>query len=252
RSDERVALVEAYCKENLLWHDASVSPDYSQVVELDLSSVEPSLAGPRRPQDRVPLARAKESFIEALGTFGVAYPNSSYDKKVVTEYYEKAGLDRYLDALGFNTVGYGCTTCIGNSGPLPDEISDAVNEGDLVVCSVLSGNRNFEARIHPEVKANYLASPPLVVAYSLAGRMDIDLLNEPLGQDPNGDDVFLHDVWPSAEEIQETITASVRGEMYSSTYADVFTGDDQWRGLPVPAGERFAWDPGSTYVRQPP
>src|SRR5205085_4949836 len=172
--------------------------------------------------------------------------------KVVSEYYRASGLDTYLDELGFNTVGYGCTTCIGNSGPLPEPISAAVADGDLVVCAVLSGNRNFEARIHPEVKANYLASPPLVVAYSLAGRMDLDLLNEPLGQDPNGDDVFLHDVWPSAEEIQETITASVRGEMYSSTYADVFTGDDQWRGLPVPAGERFAWDPGSTYVRQPP
>src|SRR6266540_4151765 len=269
RSEERIALVEAYCKENLLWHEPAVQPTYSQVVELDLASVEPSLAGPRRPQDRVPLARAKESFIEALGTFGVAYPNSSYDKevadtfpasdpttgdatydhepapvavaeheqrrvrvdgyeltdgsvviaaitsctntsnpqvmvgagllakkaierglqrkpwvksslapgsKVVTEYFAKAGLDRYLDELGFNTVGYGCTTCIGNSGPLAEEISDAVGEGDLVVCSVLSGNRNFEARIHPEVKANYLASPPLVVAYALAGRMDIDLL----------------------------------------------------------------------------
>jgi len=349
RSAERIALVEAYCKENLLWHDPSAHPDYSQVVELDLATVEPSLAGPRRPQDRVPLARAKESFLGALGTFGVAYPNSSYDKevadtfpasdpttgdashnqeqqqdvspvavaerhtrliqvngyeltdgsvviaaitsctntsnpqvmvgagllakhaierglqrkpwvktslapgsKVVTEYYEKAGLDRYLDELGFNTVGYGCTTCIGNSGPLAEEISDAIEEGNLVVCSVLSGNRNFEARIHPEVKANYLASPPLVVAYALAGRMDIDLLQEPLGQDDDGNDVYLHDIWPSSQEINEVIASSVQNEMFTRTYADVFTGDETWRTLPVPEGELFAWDPDSTYVRQPP
>jgi aconitate hydratase len=345
RSAERIALVEAYCKENLLWHDPAVHPTYSQVVELDLASVEPSIAGPRRPQDRVPLARAKESFIDALGTFGVAYPNSSYDKevadtfpasdpttgdatsdqdpvrvavveheprtvrvgdfeltdgsvviaaitsctntsnpqvmvgagllakkaierglkskpwvktslapgsKVVTEYYEKAGLDRYLDELGFNTVGYGCTTCIGNSGPLPEEISEAVGEGDLVVCSVLSGNRNFEARIHPEVKANYLASPPLVVAYALAGRMDIDLLNEPLGSDEDGNDVFLHDLWPTSQEINTVIASSVQNEMFTRTYADVFTGDETWRTLPVPEGELFAWDTQSTYVRRPP
>jgi aconitate hydratase len=345
RSAERIALVEAYCKENLLWHDAAVHPTYSQIVELDLASVEPSLAGPRRPQDRVPLARAKERFIEALGTFGVAYPNSSYDKevadtfpasdpttgdatsdqdpvrvavvehelrtvrvgdfeltdgsvviaaitsctntsnpqvmvgagllakkaierglkskpwvktslapgsKVVTEYYAKAGLDRYLDELGFNTVGYGCTTCIGNSGPLSEEISQAVGEGDLVVCSVLSGNRNFEARIHPEVKANYLASPPLVVAYALAGRMDIDLLHEPLGSDEDGNDVFLHDLWPTSQEINTVIASSVQNEMFTRTYADVFTGDETWRTLPVPEGELFAWDPQSTYVRRPP
>ncbi len=352
RSAERIALVEAYCKENLLWHDPAAHPDYSQVVELDLSSVEPSLAGPRRPQDRVPLARAKTSFLEALGTFGVEYGNGGHDKavadtfpasdptmeqapggeevedhvaapvavaekqprrvpvkgadyelddgavviaaitsctntsnpqvmvgagllaknaverglktkpwvktslapgsKVVTEYYEKAGLNVYLDELGFNTVGYGCTTCIGNSGPLPEEISEAVGEGDLVVCSVLSGNRNFEARIHPEVKANYLASPPLVVAYSLAGRMDVDLLNEPLGQDDEGNDVFLHDIWPTSQEINTVIAASVQNEMFTRTYADVFTGDDTWRSLPVPEGELFAWDPDSTYVRQPP
>jgi aconitate hydratase len=345
RSDERVALVDAYCKENLLWHEPAVHPTYSQVVELDLSSVEPSLAGPRRPQDRVPLARAKESFVEALGTYGVAYPNSSYDKevadtfpasdpttgdathehepapvavaeheqrrvrvdgyeltdgsvviaaitsctntsnpqvmvgagllakraielglqrkpwvksslapgsKVVTEYYAKAGLDRYLDELGFNTVGYGCTTCIGNSGPLREEISEAIVEGDLVVCSVLSGNRNFEARIHPEVKANYLASPPLVVAYALAGRMDIDLLEEPLGQDEDGNDVYLHDVWPSSQEINTVIAASVQNEMFTRTYADVFTGEESWRTLPVPEGELFGWEPSSTYVRRPP
>jgi aconitate hydratase len=172
--------------------------------------------------------------------------------KVVTEYYEKAGLDRYLDELGFNTVGYGCTTCIGNSGPLADEISEAIAEGDLVVCSVLSGNRNFEARIHPEVKANYLASPPLVVAYSLAGRMDLDLLEEPIGQGDDGSDVYLHDLWPSSQEINEVIASSVQDEMFRRTYADVFTGDRQWRDLPVPEGELFEWDPHSTYVRRPP
>jgi aconitate hydratase len=352
RSPERIALVEAYCKENLLWHEPSAQPTYSQVVELDLSTVEPSLAGPRRPQDRVPVARAKESFLEALGTFGVEYGNGGHDQavadtfpasdptaeqapggeevedrvaapvavaepqhhlvavkgtdyeldhgsvviaaitsctntsnpqvmvgagllarnaverglqrkpwvksslapgsKVVTEYYEKAGLARYLDELGFNTVGYGCTTCIGNSGPLPEEISEAVDEGDLVVCSVLSGNRNFEARIHPEVKANYLASPPLVVAYSLAGRMDIDLLEEPLGQDREGNDVYLHDIWPTSQEINTVIASSVQNEMFTRTYADVFTGDDTWRSLPVPEGELFEWEPDSTYVRRPP
>ena len=163
--------------------------------------------------------------------------------KVVTRYYEQAGLQQHLDALGFNTVGYGCTTCIGNSGPLADEISGAITEGDLVVCSVLSGNRNFEARIHPEVKANYLASPPLVVAYSLAGRMDIDFEHEPIGTGSDGDDVFLRDIWPSAAEIGETIASSVRAEQFAETYADVFTGDDAWRSLPVPAGELFAWEP---------
>ena len=352
RETHRIELVEAYCKENLLWHDAAEQAEYSQIVELDLSSVEPSLAGPRRPQDRVPLAQAKESFVAALGTFGVEYGNGGHDQavadtfpasdptaeqapgaeevedhvaapvavaepvhhpvsvrggdyeldhgsvviaaitsctntsnpqvmvaaglvakravelglqrkpwvksslapgsKVVTEYYEKAGLDRYLDELGFNTVGYGCTTCIGNSGPLPEEISEAIAEGDLVVCSVLSGNRNFEARIHPEVKANYLASPPLVVAYSLAGRMDVDLLEEPIGQGDDGGDVYLHDLWPSSQEINEVIASSVQDEMFRRTYADVFTGDQQWRDLPVPEGELFAWDPDSTYVRRPP
>jgi aconitate hydratase len=350
RRAERLTLVEAYCKENLFWHDETHQPEYSQVVELDLASVEPSLAGPRRPQDRVPLSAAKESFIGSLQSFDVDYTNGSEDKevadsfpasdplssvapghepyaeqglaalpaatavaertsvpvrmdgdefelehgsvviaaitsctntsnpqvmvgagllaknaverglrrkpwvkssKVVTEYYDRAGLTRYLDELGFQTVGYGCTTCIGNSGPLPEPISEAVDEGDLVVCSVLSGNRNFEARIHPEVKANYLASPPLVVAYALAGRMDLDLVHEPLGQDRDGNDVFLHDIWPTAEEIEETITQSVRGEMFSRTYADVFTGDERWRELPVPEGDLFAWDPDSTYVRRP-
>jgi aconitate hydratase len=352
RDEHRLALVEAYCKENLLWHDAGEEPTYSEVVELDLSSVEPSLAGPRRPQDRVPLATAKEAFVEALGTFGVDYANNTYDKevadsfpasdvptgdgtheaeestgavatashaapaavrveldgeefeldhgsvviaaitsctntsnpsvmigagllakkaverglrrkpwvksslapgsKVVTEYYDQAGLTRYLDELGFNTVGYGCTTCIGNSGPLPEPVSQAVTENDLVVCSVLSGNRNFEARIHPEVKANYLASPPLVVAYALAGRMDVDLEDEPLGQGSDGNDVYLRDLWPSAEEIADTIADAIRSDMFSRTYADVFSGDEHWTELDVPEGDLFAWDPQSTYVRLPP
>src|ERR671910_960723 len=353
RSAERVALVEAYCKENLLWHDPADEPTYSQVLELDLSTIEPSLAGPRRPQDRVPLAHAKTSFLDGLGTFGVDNPltNGSHDRavadtfpasdptteqapggaaepepdstpvaivgpgrkrvpvqgadyelehgsvviaaitsctntsnpqvmvgagllakkavekglrrkpwvksslapgsKVVTEYYDRAGLTPYLEQLGFHTVGYGCTTCIGNSGPLPEAISVAVEQGDLVVCSVLSGNRNFEARIHPEVKANYLASPPLVVAYALAGRMDVDLLAEPLGEDEDGNDVFLSDIWPSPGEVRETIAGAIADEMFRSTYADVFTGDETWRNLPVPEGELFAWDPDSTYVRLP-
>ena len=346
RPPERVALVEAYCKENMLWHEPDEHPTYSQVVELDLGDVEPSLAGPRRPQDRVPLADAKHAFIEALDTFGVDYGNGTYDKeiadsfpasdpptgdgadrsgdlpahtatiakkrvrvegedyalehgsvviaaitsctntsnpsvmigagllakkavekglvrkpwvksslapgsKVVTEYYRRSGLDRYLDELGFNLVGYGCTTCIGNSGPLPGPIGTAVDEGELVVCAVLSGNRNFEARIHSDVKANYLASPPLVVAYALAGRMDIDLLNEPLGDGDDGP-VYLHDIWPSPEEIDETIASSVEGSMFRDVYADVFTGDERWRGLETPSGELYAWDQESTYVRLPP
>jgi aconitate hydratase len=351
RSEERIALVEAYCKENLLWHDPTDHATYSQVVELDLRDVEPSLAGPRRPQDRVPLARARDAFLETLGSFGIDYANGTHDKavadtfpasdptteqqpageelpevapvalvpppghnrvpvegtdyeldhgsvviaaitsctntsnpqvmvaagllarnalerglqrkpwvksslapgsKVVTRYYEQAGLQAPLDELGFNTVGYGCTTCIGNSGPLADEISSAINDGDLVVCSVLSGNRNFEARIHPEVKANYLASPPLVVAYALAGRMDIDWEVEPIGADQAGDDVYLRDLWPTAKEVSDTIASSVRAEQFSETYSDVFTGDEAWRSLAVPEGELFAWEPDSTYVRQPP
>jgi aconitate hydratase len=348
RPEERIALVEAYCKENLLWHEPGEHPEYSQVVELDLDDVEPSLAGPRRPQDRVPLANAKEAFIESLGSFGVDLVNGTYDKeiadsfpasdpptgdgvsdgdepapgrtatlekkriavegedyalehgsvviaaitsctntsnpsvmiaagllakkaverglerrpwvksslapgsKVVTQYYRASGLDGYLDQLGFNTVGYGCTTCIGNSGPLPEAISAAVAEGDLVVAAVLSGNRNFEARIHGEVKANYLASPPLVVAYALAGRMDVDLLNEPLGQGSDGEDVFLRDLWPSRDEIDRVVGESVQGGMFSSTYADVFTGDERWRALDTPEGELYEWDPTSTYVRLPP
>jgi aconitate hydratase len=355
RPSERVALVEAYCKENALWHDPDEEPTYSQVVELDLSTVEPSIAGPRRPQDRVPLREAKGSFHSALESFGLPYPNNTLDKavadtfpasdpvtedpemsdespppvtasavavdehadtavaveidgethqldhgavviaaitsctntsnpavmmaagllakravergltrrpwvksslapgsKVVTEYYDRSGLTPYLEQLGFHTVGYGCTTCIGNSGPLPDVVSAAIAEGDLVACAVLSGNRNFEARIHPEVKANYLASPPLVVAYALAGRMDLDLTTEPLGQGSDGEDVYLSDIWPTSEEIQEAIASSVRGEMFSSTYGDVYAGDENWRTMPTPEGDLFAWDPASTYVRLPP
>jgi aconitate hydratase len=350
RSEERIALVEAYCKENMLWHLPEEHPTYSQVVELDLSSIEPSLAGPRRPQDRVPLAEAKESFIESLDTFGVPYTNGSHDKaladtfpasdptqeqqpagepepeqevvhapvavaakksvqvkgedyslehgsvvicaitsctntsnpsvmigagllakkavekglkrkpwvksslapgsKVVTEYYERSGLDTYLDELGFNLVGYGCTTCIGNSGPLPENIAEAVVDGELIVCAVLSGNRNFEARIHGDVKANYLASPPLVVAYALAGRMDIDLLNEPLGEGDDGP-VYLSDIWPSAEEIDQTIASSIDGEMYKSSYGDVYAGDERWRSLEIPAGNLYDWQEDSTYIRRP-
>src|SRR5438034_2342989 len=355
RPDERIALVEAYCKENALWHDPEDPPTYSQIVDLDLSTVEPSLAGPRRPQDRVPLREAKEAFLDTLPTFGVDYGNSHDEavaesfpasdpvasaapghepataeaaatvssaalldaqagvevtldegtfelehgsvviaaitsctntsnpavmvaagllaknaverglerkpwvksslapgSKVVTQYYDKAGLTRYLEKLGFYTVGYGCTTCIGNSGPLSDAISSAVSEGDLVVCAVLSGNRNFEARIHPEVKANYLASPPLVVAYALAGRMDVDLATEPVGRSSDGEDVYLADIWPSPREIAETIEGAVGEDMFRATYADVFTGDPAWQELPVPEGDLFAWEDASTYVRRPP
>jgi aconitate hydratase len=358
RPEERVALVESYCKENGLWHDpADGEPTYSQVVELDLSTVEPSLAGPRRPQDRVPLQDAKQAFLDELPAFGVDYGNGhdaavadtfpasdptaeqtpgheeveiaahvdieappvavaeaprgveaeldgerfelehgsvviaaitsctntsnpsvmigagllaqnaverglrrkpwvksslAPGSKVVTDYYDAAGLTPALEQLGFNLVGYGCTTCIGNSGPLPEPVSQAVSAGDLVVCAVLSGNRNFEARIHPEVKANYLASPPLVIAYALAGRMDIDLENEPIGRDRDGNDVYLSEIWPTPEQVQDVIARTVRSEMYSHSYADVYTGDEHWRSLPVPEGDLFTWEPDSTYVRLPP
>ena len=337
RSEDHVALVDAYCRENGLWHDPEDQPTYSQVIELDLSTVEPSIAGPRRPQDRIPLREARNAFSAALPSFGIGEGNGRVDKaseesmdgsdaaaltatatrtaveltidgetveidhgvvviaaitsctntsnpavmigagllakkavergltrkpwvktslapgsKVVTEYYEQAGLTPYLEALGFYTVGYGCTTCIGNSGPLPEAVSEAVTEGDLVACAVLSGNRNFEARIHPEVKANYLASPPLVVAYALAGRMDIDITTEPLGHDPTGEPVYLADIWPSPDEVQETIEAAIDRDMFLSTYANVYEGEDAWRELPVPTGELFEWEPDSTYVRRPP
>jgi aconitate hydratase len=194
---------------------------------------------------------AKKAVERGLGRKPWVKSSLAPGSKVVTQYYDKAGLTPYLEALGFHTVGYGCTTCIGNSGPLRELISEAIAQADLVVCAVLSGNRNFEARIHPEVKANYLASPPLVVAYALAGRMDIDLATEPLGVGSDGQDVFLADVWPSPAEVQETIASALGEEMFRSTYADVYTGDETWRELPVPEGELFAWDPESTYVRLP-
>jgi aconitate hydratase len=353
RRPELVELVEAYAREQGMWHDEDAEePTYSDVLELDLADVVPSLAGPKRPQDRVSLTEAKGAFRLALedlvgptggeqdeaveesfpasdspanevnnggdapsgGTGGaqvaervqVAAPvdwngetfeldhghvviaaitsctNTSNPSvmvaagllarnavqrglvtqpwvktslapgsKVVMEYYERAGLVEPLEQLGFNLVGYGCTTCIGNSGPLPEEISRAVDEYDLAVCSVLSGNRNFEGRINPDVRMNYLASPPLVVAYALAGTLDRDLLDEPLGQDADGEDVFLNDIWPSAEEVARTVEQAVQSDMFTKSYGEVFDGDDRWNSLEVPAGDRFAWDEDSTYVRRP-
>jgi len=363
RTDEQIALVEAYAKEQGLWHSAddgdNREPRYSERLELDLSTVVPSLAGPKRPQDRVSLSDAKEAFRTALADYvsdggdGVAsqvdessaesFPASdapAYShagngggepvdwhlseastegrpsdpvtvrlgdgtaceidhgavaiaaitsctntsnpsvmigaallakravekglerkpwvkttlapgSKVVSDYYERAGLTPYLDKLGFNLVGYGCTTCIGNSGPLIPEVSEAVAEKDLAVVSVLSGNRNFEGRINPDVKMNYLASPPLVVAYALAGSMDVDLLNEPLGTDTEGKDVYLKDIWPSPSEIEQVIGETISSEMFDS-YDDVFTGDERWQSLETPSGDTFAWDEESTYVRKPP
>jgi aconitate hydratase len=375
RSDEQVALVEAYAKQQGLWHDPAAEPRYSERVELDLSTVVPSLAGPKRPQDRVPLSDAKAMFRTALADYtttevqaaqptpgvpaqdnppaarnkgvdevsaesfpasdpGVPTHEDEADKpaphngegdaaqerpsnpvpatlasgdaveidhghvaiaaitsctntsnpyvmvgagllaknavekglsskpwvkttlapgsKVVTDYFEKSGLTPYLDKLGFQTVGYGCTTCIGNSGPLPEEVSAAVNEGDLAVVSVLSGNRNFEGRINPDIKMNYLASPPLVVAYALAGSMDVDLTAEPLGQDSDGNDVFLHDIWPTPQDVAAVVGEAITSEMYASSYSDVFAGTERWKAIEVPAGETFSWDPESTYVRKPP
>ncbi|HKR68063.1 MAG TPA: aconitate hydratase AcnA [Streptosporangiaceae bacterium] len=338
RSEEQVTLVEAYAKEQGLWHDprSDGGTRYSQQLELDLGAVVPSLAGPKRPQDRVALTDAKQGFRDALGSYvqmpsldnGIAgtFPASdpiagglddrpsspaavtledgtqtSVDhgsvviaaitsctntsnpfvmvgaallarnaveagltrqpwvkttlapgSKVVMDYYERAGLTPYLEKLGFNLVGYGCTTCIGNSGPLPEAISAAVAEKDLAVVSVLSGNRNFEGRINPDVKMNYLASPPLVVAYALAGTMDIDLTTEPVGTGADGKPVYLTDIWPSPAEVEQVVTSSVAPEMFSRDYADVFAGDERWQELDVPAGEVFAWDESSTYVRRPP
>jgi aconitate hydratase len=338
RSAEQVALVEAYAKDQGLWRDptSSAAIRYSQQLQLDLSTVVPSLAGPKRPQDRVALTEAKQTFRDALGAYvhmpsldnGIdgTFPASdpvavnSYDRpssptpvtlddgtettvdhgsvviaaitsctntsnpfvmvgaallarkavevglnrkpwvkttlapgsKVVMDYYERAGLTPYLEKLGFNLVGYGCTTCIGNSGPLPEAISAAVADRDLAVVSVLSGNRNFEGRINPDVKMNYLASPPLVVAYALAGTMDIDLTTEPIGTGSNGKPVYLSDIWPSPTEIEEVVHGSVAPEMFSRDYSDVFAGDERWQELDVPAGKVFAWDESSTYVRRPP
>jgi len=358
RPKELVALVEAYTKEQGLFHDEnSEEATYSDTLELDLSTVEPSLAGPKRPQDRVRLSEAHEAFAQALASdlgenghghelhdrdeasaesfpasdpptggegdtdpdAGVAAPASAVAEqprgvpvsfngqdfelshgavviaaitsctntsnpyvmvgagllakkavergltrkpwvktslapgsKVVSEYLDKAGLTEYLEQLQFNLVGYGCTTCIGNSGPLPEEISKAVLDADLSVCSVLSGNRNFEGRIHPEVKMNYLASPPLVVAYALAGRMDIDIFEEPLGEGSDGEPVYLRDIWPTQQEINETVEQSVKSEMFTGSYGEVFEGDENWNGLDVPEGDRYAWDDNSTYVKLPP
>ena len=359
RSEEQLALVEAYAKEQGLWHDPSAEPRYSEKLELDVSTVVPSLAGPKRPQDRVEVSEAKASFRNALADYATdgdddpddAAEATGYDEaveesfpasdppsheggngapvkpdttratgrpsnpvtisldgqevvidhgavtiaaitsctntsnpsvmigaallaknavekglsrkpwvkttlapgsKVVSDYYDKSGLTPYLDKLGFNLVGYGCTTCIGNSGPLIPEVSQAVQDNDLAVVSVLSGNRNFEGRINPEVKMNYLASPPLVVAYALAGTMDVDLFGDPLGQDQDGNDVFLADIWPSASEIEETIARSITADMFGESYKDVFAGDERWQSLSTPEGNTFAWDENSTYVRRPP
>jgi aconitate hydratase len=352
RPEQQVALVEAYAREQGLWHDPSHEAVYSEELELDLATIVPSIAGPKRPQDRVALSDARTAFREVLANYvsvpetadGVAdtFPASdpmatepaesvreeaaepsaegevtlhsmptdvtmedgtkvtidhgsvviaaitsctntsnpsvmvgaallakkaveaglsrkpwvkttlAPGSKVVMDYYEKAGLVPYLDKLGFNLVGYGCTTCIGNSGPLPEEISEAVNESDLAVAAVLSGNRNFEGRINPDVKMNYLASPPLVVAYALSGSMDVDMVNDPIGTGRDGQPVYLRDIWPSPAEIAEVVHDAVAAEMFSRDYADVFRGDDRWRGLDVPAGDTFTWDQYSTYVRRPP
>jgi aconitate hydratase len=320
RDEAQVALVEHYAKEQGIFRMPG-SPDavYSEVIDLDLSSVEPSLAGPKRPQDRVALSNAKSAFQTALPSMqmppktagatatasrsAVAVAEPAVDtldhgavviaaitsctntsnpsvmigaglvakkaverglktrpwvksslapgSKVVTEYLDAAGLTPYLDQLGFNLVGYGCTTCIGNSGPLPEEIAATVREKNLVVCSVLSGNRNFEGRIQQDVRANYLASPPLVVAYALAGWITTNITTEPLGHDPGGKPVFLKDIWPSEQEVQQTMLKAVTADMFRRSYADVFSGDERWQGLSVPEGSRFAWDGTSTYVRKP-
>ncbi|GAA3698790.1 aconitate hydratase AcnA [Microlunatus aurantiacus] len=355
RSEDQIALVESYAKEQGLWHDDDREPRYSEYLELDLSSIVPSIAGPKRPQDRVILAHAKQGFREALRDYVGADDLKGYDEsvaesfpasdsptgsggngnsepheygedvptdigrpskktkltldgaeveidhgavtiaaitsctntsnpsvmigaalvakkavergltrkpwvkttlapgsKVVSDYYDRSGLTPYLDKLGFNLVGYGCTTCIGNSGPLIPEVSQAVQENDLAVVSVLSGNRNFEGRINPDIKMNYLASPPLVVAYALAGSMDIDITTEPLGHDESGNPVYLKDVWPTEAEIDEIVASSIGAEMFTDSYADVFAGDQQWQSLPTPEGDTFEWDAESTYVRKPP
>ncbi len=353
RTDDQLALVEAYAKEQGLWHDPAANSTYSESLELDLSTVVPSLAGPKRPQDRIPLSESKEAFRAALADYAEPTALTAVDEadresfpasdppaidataanghahvavatatgrptkpteltladgtsmtidhgavviaaitsctntsnpsvmlgagllaknavergltrkpwvkttlapgsKVVTDYYEKSGLTPYLDKLGFDLVGYGCTTCIGNSGPLQPEISAAVNDSDLAAVSVLSGNRNFEGRINPDVKMNYLASPPLVVAYALAGTMDIDLATEPLGTDPTGQPVFLKDIWPSAQDIQAVVEQAIDADMFTRRYADVFAGDQHWQSLATPDGQTFDWDPQSTYVRKPP
>ena len=309
RSQDQIDLVEAYTKAQGLWHDPAIEPTFSEYLELDLSTVVPSIAGPKRPQDRIELSQAKQKFHDVLPSYTDKASNQTDVKgadfdidngivsiasitsctntsnpsvmlaagllaqkavakglkakpwvktslapgsKVVTEYYEKAGLTDSLNALGFNLVGYGCTTCIGNSGPLDDAISEAINRNDLAVTAVLSGNRNFEGRINPDVKMNYLASPPLVIAYALAGTMDFDFETQALGQDAQGSDVFLADIWPTPEEVQKTIDESINSEMFKTQYAGVFDGDSRWKSLPTPTGATFDWDEKSTYVRRPP
>jgi aconitate hydratase len=358
RSEDQIALVETYAKAQGLWHDDSREAKYSEYIELDVSTVVPSIAGPKRPQDRVSLSAAKESFRTVLGDYASGHPvkhlEKGYDEasaesfpasdapayhgsngsepreeyplppvdgrasnptlvtladgtsfeidhgavtiaaitsctntsnpsvmigaalvakkavekgltrkpwvkttlapgsKVVSDYYDRAGLTPYLDKLGFNLVGYGCTTCIGNSGPLIPEVSAAVNEADLAVVSVLSGNRNFEGRINPDIKMNYLASPPLVVAYAIAGSMDVDLLNDSLGTDTDGNPVYLRDIWPTTAEIEEVVASAIARDMFTTDYADVFAGDERWTSLPTPEGRTFTWDANSTYVRKPP
>jgi aconitate hydratase len=309
RSEEEIALVEAYSKAQGLWHDPSIEPRYSEYLELDLSTVVPSIAGPKRPQDRIELSASKRQFSEDIKAYATVASNPAQVKgkefamdhghvsiasitsctntsnpsvmlaagllarkavakglkakpwvktslapgsKVVTDYYDKSGLTKDLDALGFQLVGYGCTTCIGNSGPLDQEISDAVNANDLAVTAVLSGNRNFEGRINPDVKMNYLASPPLVIAYALAGTMDFDFEKDSLGTGSDGSEVYLKDIWPTPAEVQDTIDSSINSGMFTKQYAGVFEGDERWQSLKTPTGDTFAWDAKSTYVRKPP
>jgi len=313
RTEDQIALVESYSKKQGLWHDPSVSPRFSEHIELDLSTVVPSIAGPKRPQDRIALTNSKEAFEKILPTYfsdktsknaidikvnekattikngdvviasitsctntsnpsvmiGAALlAKKAVEKglkskpwvkttlapgsKVVTDYYDRAGLTPYMEKLGFNLVGYGCVTCIGNSGPLPVEVSKAVNEHDLAVTAVLSGNRNFEGRISPDVKMNYLASPPLVVAYAIAGTMDHDFDHDSLGKDLEGNDVYLKDIWPTAEEIAAVVGSSISSSMFTKDYSSVFDGDHRWKSLSTPTGKTFEWDAKSTYVRKPP
>ena len=313
RTADQLALVEAYAKRVGLWHNPNVSPRFSETLELDLATIVPSIAGPKRPQDRIELSDSKDAFEKILPTYFTEKTSKSPVKismngsetsvsngavviasitsctntsnpsvmigaallakkavekglrskpwvkttlapgsKVVTDYYNRAGLTPYMDQLGFNLVGYGCVTCIGNSGPLPIEISKAINENDLAVTAVLSGNRNFEGRISPDIKMNYLASPPLVVAYALAGTMDHDFENDAIGNDQDGKAVYLKDIWPTTEEIQEVISSSISSEMFTKDYATVFEGDHRWKSLATPTGKVFEWDLKSTYVRKPP
>ena len=309
RSDEQIAIVEEYAKKQGLWHQPTDQPRYSQIVELDLSTVVPSISGPKRPQDRITLSESKQAFKKILPSYlgektskdGVTVGSTRIKNgdvviasitsctntsnpsvmigaallakkavekglkskpwvkttlapgsKVVTDYYDRADLTQYMQALGFHLVGYGCVTCIGNSGPLPIEVGKAISEGDLAVTAVLSGNRNFEGRISPEVKMNYLASPPLVVAYAIAGTMDHDFEKDSLGKDTTGKDVYLRDIWPSPQEIQSVIDASISSEMFKKDYATVFEGDHRWKSLATPTGKIFEWDAKSTYVRKAP